>query len=102
MPTQGTLADLDLLTLTQILCFARRPAALELRHDRWQGWIYFESGQVMHATLDGLSGEPALLALLRWQSASFQVIVNIRPPSQTLGLTWAELSKLRTRLSPAS
>ncbi|MCS7081252.1 MAG: DUF4388 domain-containing protein [Chloracidobacterium sp.] len=101
MPTQGTLADLDLLTLTQILCLARRPAALELRCEHTQGRLYFEHGQLVHATLDRLEGEPALLALLRWQSGDFQVLENLQAPCHTLSLPWAEVAERLLQLPPA-
>ncbi len=101
MPTQGTLAELDLLTLTQILCAACRPAALELCRDTAQGWLYFENGQVVHATLEGLVGEPACLALLRWSSGQFRVLEGVCAPDQTLALSWGELAWRLVKLPPA-
>ena len=94
MATSGNLADLDLLTLTQILCRAGRLAALELVQDEQRGWIYFENGRVVHATLNTLAGEPALLALLRWKSGRFRVLPGFYAPDQTLELSWPELTAL--------
>ncbi|QUV86098.1 DUF4388 domain-containing protein [Chloracidobacterium aggregatum] len=94
MATFGSLSDLDLLTLTQILCRAGRLAALELVQDEQCGWIYFENGRVVHAMLDTLAGEPALLALLRWKSGRFRVIPGFYAPDQTLELSWPELTVL--------
>ncbi|MGQ9897929.1 MAG: DUF4388 domain-containing protein [Acidobacteriota bacterium] len=98
MATSGKLADLDLLTLVQILCFARRPAAVELVKDRQRGWIYFEDGRVVHANLGSLAGEPALLTLLRWKEGHFQVLSNFYPPDQTLELSWPNLLDLALNL----
>jgi hypothetical protein len=92
--TSGNLADLDLLTLTQILCRAGRPAALELLQDEQRGWIYFENGRVVHATLDTLAGEPALLVLLRWKTGRFRIMPGFYPPDQTLELSWPDLTAL--------
>ncbi len=94
MATSGNLADLDLLTLTQILCRAGRLAALELVQDKQRGWLYFENGRVVHATLDGLAGEPALLAILRWQAGQFRIMPGFYAPEQTLELSWPDLTAL--------
>ena len=94
MATSGTLSDVDLLTLTQLLCYARCPAALELVQDKQRGWIYFENGRVVHATLGNLFGEPALLALFRWTTGRFRVMPNFYPPDQTLDLPWPEMTAL--------
>ncbi len=94
MATSGNLSDLDLLTLTQILCRAGRLAALELVQDEQRGWIYFENGRVVHATLNGLAGEPALLVLLRWTAGRFRVMPGFYAPDQTLELSWPDLTTL--------
>ncbi|MFQ3581224.1 MAG: DUF4388 domain-containing protein [Chloracidobacterium sp.] len=99
MPTSGNLIDLDLLTLTQILCCARRPAALELTRPNQRGWMYFDKGCVTHATLDTLTGEPALLALLQWREGNFRFVPNFYPPYLTMELSWAALAERALRLS---
>ncbi|QUV95016.1 DUF4388 domain-containing protein [Chloracidobacterium aggregatum] len=81
MATFGSLSDLDLLTLTQILCRAGRLAALELVQDEQCGWIYFENGRVVLTPCwTRWLASRRLLALLRWKSGRFRVIPGFLCP----------------------
>jgi response regulator RpfG family c-di-GMP phosphodiesterase len=69
----GSLDELPLPDLTQVLSQGRKTGCLRLRLGQEDGEIHFEAGQVVHAAFRGLTGDGAFYALLAVSGGSFSM-----------------------------
>ena len=91
MPLQGSLREMNLANLIQVNCQEMRSARLTLDHAGQIGEVYFSDGQVVHAALGTLVGEPALFELLAWDEGTFVLDRDVHAPEKTVTLGWNEL-----------
>jgi len=91
MPLQGSLKEMSLANLIQVNCQEMRSARLTLDHAGQTGEVYFSDGQVIHATLGALIGEPAIFELLTWEEGLFTLERDIPAPTHTITAGWNEL-----------
>ncbi len=95
----GDLRDLDLASLIQIICLSGQTAAIELERRGEEGILYFEGGNVVHATLAPLFGEAALLRLLNWGDGTFRTRRNAATPTRSMAVSWQFLSQEGFRIA---
>jgi hypothetical protein len=91
MALVGNLKDLKLPNLIQINCMEKNNAKLTLEHGGQYGFLYFQSGQIVHAEFDPDTGEKALFRMLAFDEGKFKVEADIRPPVITIKSHWNNL-----------
>ncbi len=80
-----------MLDLVQMECLAMSTRAVRIEHGNRNGRIFFTGGQVVHAEVEGLKGEPALFELLRWTGGTFTIEDGLRPLEDTINRDWHTL-----------
>ncbi len=75
----GSLADLGLANMLQMFGSSAPQGTLVVERDGEQGWVAFADGQMIGAELGGLSGQAALVAMLRWGEGQFQFEASADP-----------------------
>src|ERR1043166_385327 len=84
----GTLQRVCLTDIIQIECLRRNSCVLEIHTTRPQGEIYIESGKIIHAATDGVSGERALHQLLTLSDGQFHSRPFRQPAERTVNGSW--------------
>jgi DNA-binding response OmpR family regulator/predicted regulator of Ras-like GTPase activity (Roadblock/LC7/MglB family) len=88
---RGNLRDLALTSIISVNCNEHNQAELVIRRQGRVGTIYFDSGRIVHATLDGQQGEAAIYELLSWEDGSFSLMQDTPPPQRTIETDWTGL-----------
>ncbi len=97
MAIQGRLSDMSLPTLVQLTCQEGNRAQLSLRQNDTEAVLYFDQGNIVHATLqegeggDDLEGEEVVYRILSWQDGEFQLESGVAPPTRTVQTAWSAL-----------
>jgi len=64
---------MNVIDLVQSLEMGRKSCLLTLTQDQDRCEMYFNEGQVVHATYGSLSGDEAVFKVLRWTGGNFQI-----------------------------
>ncbi|MDQ2646580.1 MAG: DUF4388 domain-containing protein [Myxococcota bacterium] len=88
---RASLTGACLADLVQMACLSRTEGAFRVISRGQIGYLFFRSGQVVHAMLDDLSGLPAALELLSWDSGTFEPSNMSWPELPTIDLGWQNL-----------
>jgi len=91
MAIEGNLKDISLTNLVQILCLEQRQVRLMIDRQSERGAIYFDSGDIVHATAGSLEGEDAVYQLLSWPEGSFSIGSERTAPRRTINARWDQL-----------
>jgi len=91
MAIKGDLQDMSLVDIIQLSCRNEEASIVSLRRDGQDGALYFEDGQVIHATCDQEQGEEAFYQLLKWQEARFTIEKEVEAPERTIHTPWRPL-----------
>lgn len=91
MAVEGELKDIDITSVIQVMCTERRQAGLVVRRRGEEGVIFFEHGEIVHATLGPIEGEEAVYQLLAWKDGSFRMTDKVRAPVRTIAMQWSHL-----------
>lgn len=67
----GSLDEMGFTDMVQILCAGRRSVDVFLNAEADEGRVYIREGDVVHAMLGALRGEPAFYAMMRWKHGTF-------------------------------
>jgi len=102
----GTLLDITLTDVLQVLSVNRKTCTLFLRKEAEKGEIYLKEGKIIDAKVEDLRGEDALFYLLNWEGADFfigtsvegSIKVRIEKDLHTLILDWMEERDSRKRV----
>lgn len=81
----GDLKVFPLLPVLQMLLASGRSGLLSLQHERG-GFMWFENGELVHASSSGLTGEAALQLLSIVESGTFTFEGNQEAPEKTIRL----------------
>ncbi len=73
---QGSLAELSLVDVIQMLSAAQKTGTLHITTDSVQSTMHFKDGQVVHATSESESGEEAFLQILRIARGAGEFLFN--------------------------
>ena len=86
---QGTLSDLHIADIVQLKCMSGATSALEFTGPRGEkARIFFESGQVRHATAPGLDGIPAFNEIVNWTGGMISEVSGAAQSPRTIDLDW--------------
>ena len=85
---QGTLSDLHMADIIQLKCMSGTTAAIEFTAPSGEkGRLYFENGQVRHATAAGREGVDAFNEIVTWKGGMISEVAANGTP-QTINLDW--------------
>lgn len=88
---QGDLGDMAIAELIQHNCEEHKTAMLTVKHAGREAHVYFQDGNVTHATLDGRDGEEVIFRILEWDDGTFSVEPGMSAPVATIGRSWTAL-----------
>ena len=74
---KGSLKDMSLSDVLQLLNMGNRTAAVHLTKGKRNGCIYVVNGRVSHARYETLKGEEALFHLMEWDDGNFTVETGV-------------------------
>ena len=84
MTFQGSLQELHLPDVIQLVSVSGKSGVFVLRRGGEEGRIYLESGRIVHAEIHGARGEEAVYTLATWNDGTFHFIPGENPPEQTI------------------
>jgi DNA-binding response OmpR family regulator len=94
---QGTLSDLHIPDIIQLKCMSGATAAIELTGPAGEkGRVYFDKGQVCHATAAGQEGLDAFNQIMTWKGGRISE-VPADLTKRTIGMDWQMLVMEATR-----
>jgi len=85
---EGIILGAALPDLIQMECLAMSTRAVRVERGSKLGRIFFAGGQIVHAELGDLTGEPALFEMLGWVGGSFEIEDGLRPMDETITRDW--------------
>jgi hypothetical protein len=93
LPTgfQAQIRGASLWDLVQIECLARKHRVVRVTTVGDVGYLYFDGGNIVHATTLELEGEAAAFEILRWSQGSFEACDRAWPPSPSITGSWQTL-----------
>jgi CheY-like chemotaxis protein len=95
---QGSLRDLHVTDIIQIKCMSGSTSAVEFTGPRGEkARLFFENGQIRHATAPGREGLAAFNEILNWKGGTISEIAQNGPTPQTIDSDWQVLLMEGTR-----
>src|SRR4029077_13653565 len=89
---QGTLSDLHLADIIQLKCMSGSSAVLQFTGPQGEkARVYFENGQVRHATAPGKEGIAAFNEIVNWKGGQISEVSSAAQPPRTIDLDWQVL-----------
>lgn len=92
--SRGFAARIDgasIADLVQLECMRGMTRAVRVSSGGRSGYLYFDEGQVVHAQLDHLRGEPAAIEVLSWVSGTFEPSERYWVDAPTIRTSWQGL-----------
>jgi response regulator RpfG family c-di-GMP phosphodiesterase len=80
----GSLAEMSLPDMVQILWHGRKTCALRIEANGSSGEIAFEEGQVVNARWDAIHGENAFYKMITLREGDFRLDPNFKPTSRAI------------------
>lgn len=77
MTFRGSLAEVSLADILQLVAVSSRTGILSLRRGEERGEIHIDKGQISHAATGLLSGDAAFYELARWNSGEFEFAQDV-------------------------
>jgi hypothetical protein len=84
MAFQGSLKELPLPDIIQLVSVSGKTGKFTLTRDLDRGFIYLKNGQMVHASVGDMAGEEAIYALAIWNQGEFQFNPGEEPERQTI------------------
>ncbi len=84
MAFQGSLKELPLPDIIQLVSVSGKTGKFTLTREGDRGFIYLKNGQMVHAVVSDLIGEEAIYALAIWNQGEFQFNPAEEPDRQTI------------------
>jgi DNA-binding response OmpR family regulator len=95
---QGTLRDLHITDIIQLKCMSGATSVVEFTGPLGQkARVFFESGQVRHATAPGKDGLAAFNEIVSWKGGTISEVSDAGPSPHTIDLDWQMLLMEATR-----
>ncbi len=88
---QGNLKDMAVADLIQHNCMDNKTARLTVESNDQEALVFFDAGEVVHATLDETEGEEVIYQILEWNDGTFHLEVGEKTPSKTIARGWTGL-----------
>jgi DNA-binding response OmpR family regulator len=100
---QGTLSDLHIADIVQLKCISGATSMLEFTGPRGEkARVYFENGQVRHATAPGKEGMAAFNEIVDWKGGLISEVPVPHGIPRTIDLNWQVLLMEAVRQSDES
>jgi hypothetical protein len=84
MAFQGSLAELHLPDIIQLVSVSGKSGVFRLIDGEHRGDIWLQEGRIVHAVHEDLSGEEAVYALAIWRTGEFRFEAGVDSPRQTI------------------
>jgi hypothetical protein len=84
MAFQGSLAELHLPDIIQLVSVSAKTGVFHLTDASHRGDIWLQDGRIVHAETDDLAGEDAVYALAIWRTGEFRFEAGVAAPRQTI------------------
>lgn len=84
MAFQGSLAELQLPDIIQLISVSGKTGVFHLTDGALKGEIYLNDGKIVHAQLDDVSGEEAVYALAIWSQGEFRFDAGVPTEHRTI------------------
>ncbi len=84
MAFQGSLAELHLPDIIQLVSVSGKTGVFHLSDASHRGDIWLHEGRIVHAETEDLSGEEAVYALAIWRTGEFRFEAGVAAPRQTI------------------
>ncbi len=84
MAFQGSLAELHLPDIIQLISVSGKTGVFHLTDGRLRGEIYLHDGKIVHAELEDATGEEAVYALAIWSQGEFKFEPGIATEDRTI------------------
>jgi hypothetical protein len=84
MAFQGSLAELHLPDIIQLISVSGKTGVFHLTDGALKGRIFLNDGKIVHAELDDVSGEEAVYALAIWSQGDFRFEPGIATDQRTI------------------
>ncbi len=91
MAVQGDLSEISLINLIQLNCQSETTGRLTLTDQGRQAQVFFESGEIVHATLGQRSGQEVFYEILEWCSGEFVLEAGIPASTRTIHTSCSDL-----------
>ena len=88
---KGNLQEMSIADLVQHNCQYEKTASVLIEHEERRVEIFFESGQVVHAAMDDLTGEEAVYHAMAWADGVFELRADVETPNKTINRNWPGL-----------
>ena len=89
---QGTLRDLQFTDIIQLKCMSGATSVIEFTGPSGEkARVYFENGQVRHATAPGRQGMEAFNEIVRWRGGTVSEVADAPASPQTINMDWQHL-----------
>ena len=88
---QGNLKDMSVADLVQHHCQDRRMAKLSVDHAEDTAEVFFDGGNIVHASLGSRQGEEVIYQILGWDEGTFNVEPDVTPPMISIQRNWPGL-----------
>ena len=89
---QGTLSDLHLADIIQLKCMSGSSAVLQFTGPKGEkARVYFDGGQVRHATAPGKEGVAAFNEIVNWKGGQISEVSGAGPAPRTIHDDWQML-----------
>ena len=89
---QGTLSDLHLADIIQLKCMSGSTSALEFTGPQGEkARVYFDNGQVRHATAPGRDGIAAFNEIVNWKGGKISEVAGYATVPRTIDIDWQVL-----------
>src|SRR5947209_16332715 len=86
---RGTLSDLHIADIIQLKCMSGATSALEFTGPRDEkARVFFENGQVRHASAPGKEGRSAFNEIVTWKGGTISEVSGAGPAPRTINLDW--------------
>jgi hypothetical protein len=95
----GRLQGASLFDLVQLECLAGLHHVVRVISGEHVGYLFFDQGNLVHATTGQLQGEPAALAVLGWKDGLFEPCQVAWPKVPTITKQWQNLLLLAAQTS---
>jgi Domain of unknown function (DUF4388) len=84
MAFQGSLAELHLPDIIQLISVSGKTGVFHLTDHNLRGQIYLHDGKIVHAQIEDVSGEEAVYALAIWSQGEFRFEPGVATDVQTI------------------
>jgi len=81
---QGSLAELRLADLLQLVAVSAKTGVFHLSEGAARGEVYLSEGHLVHATLGATVGEEAIYALAGWEKGEFRFDPGVVAPRRSV------------------